>query len=205
MATGIGKIHCVKCGKDKATLRCGGCLQEFCNKHLEDHRQELNKQLDEIEVSRDVFRQTLTEQMEHPKTHILMQQIDEWECDSIKKIKQTAAETREILLKNTNEYVHQIEIDLNKLTNQLRESRAEHDFNEISLRQFQEELERLTKNLTKPSNISIQEDSTPFITKICIDRCGKYVTVILVDIRITIFKHFITLKNIVLFSIFLRC
>jgi hypothetical protein len=121
-------------------LRCGGCLQEFCYNHLEDHRQHLNKQLDEIEVSRDVFRQTLSEQKENSKTHVWIQQINEWEDNSIKKIQQTAEETRQVLFNNTNEYIHRIEIDLNKLTNQLRECRQEHDFNEIGSRQFQEEL-----------------------------------------------------------------
>jgi hypothetical protein len=38
MATAAGQNRCVKCGKDKSTLRCGGCLQEFSYKHLADHR-----------------------------------------------------------------------------------------------------------------------------------------------------------------------
>ncbi len=38
MTTTSEKKYCVKCSKDKATLRCGGCLQEFCNKYLGDHQ-----------------------------------------------------------------------------------------------------------------------------------------------------------------------
>ncbi len=30
MATTNGKTHCVINNKEKVTLRCGGCLQEFC-------------------------------------------------------------------------------------------------------------------------------------------------------------------------------
>lgn len=173
MATSTGKICCIRCGKDKATLRCGGCFQEFCYQHSEDHRQELDKQLDEIEVSRDLFRQTLTEQLENPETHALMQQIDQWEYNSIKKVQQTAEEIRQNLLKNVNVHIHQVETDLNKLTDKLRESRQEHDFNEIGLCQFQEELKRLTDKLAQLSNISIREDSTPFISKICVNMPGK--------------------------------
>jgi len=177
MATAIGKTRCVICDKEKATLRCGGCLQEYCNKHLVDHRQELNKQLDEIEMNRDLFRQTLTQQIEQSNNHILIQQIDDWEQKSIQIIQQTAEEARQTVLKNTNEYIHQIEKKLNELTNQLRESREENDFNEINLHQFQEQLDRLTEELSKPSNISIREDSTQFINKISVHMSGKSISV----------------------------
>jgi hypothetical protein len=45
--------------------------------------------------------------------------------------------------------------------------------NEINLRQFQEELDRLTKELTKPTFISIREDSTSFISKISVHASGQ--------------------------------
>src|SRR5690348_2978021 len=64
MATATGKARCVICEKEKSTLRCEGCLQTFCYNHVADHRQQLSKQFDEIEVTRDLFRQTLTEQTE---------------------------------------------------------------------------------------------------------------------------------------------
>jgi hypothetical protein len=80
------KTHCIKCDKAKCTLRCGGCLQEFCFKHLADHRQDLNKQLDKAEVNRDLFRQSLTEQMKEPGNHPSIQQINKWERNSIEKI-----------------------------------------------------------------------------------------------------------------------
>jgi DNA-binding PucR family transcriptional regulator len=175
MTTATGKTRCVRCGKERATLRCGGCLEEFCSKHLGDHQQELNKQFDEIEVSRDLFRQSLTEQIEKPNNNMLIKQIDKWEHNSIKTIQQTAEEARQILFKNTNEYIHSVEIKLNELTNQLRQCRQEDDFNEINLRQFQEELKQLTKELSKPSNISIREDSTPFIKKLSVSVSGKRV------------------------------
>ncbi len=52
-------------------MKCGGCLQEFCFNHWGDHRQELSKHLDKIEVSRDLFRQTLTEQTTDQQKHAL--------------------------------------------------------------------------------------------------------------------------------------
>jgi hypothetical protein len=181
MATSTGKTHCVKCSKEKSTLRCGGCLKEFCFNHLEEHRQELNKQLDEIQVNRDLFRQSLTEQTKEPKSHPLIQQIDKWKHDSIKKIEKTAEEAKQLLVKHITGYFDEIEIKLNKLTNQLREIREENDFNEINLRQFQEELTQLTTELAKPPIISIRQDSSSFINNIYVDVPGKSVHLISVD------------------------
>jgi hypothetical protein len=168
MATTPGRTQCITCGKEKVTSKCSGCFQDFCYNHLGDHRQELNKQLDEIEVNRDLLRQSLTQQIERANNNILIQQIDQWEQNSIKIIQQTAERARQILIGNTNKRIYQIELKLNKLNNQLRESRQENDFNEINLSQFQEELSRLTKELTSPSTVSIREDSTSFINKISV-------------------------------------
>jgi chromosome segregation ATPase len=169
MATAAGKARCVTCGKEKSSYKCGGCSREFCFNHLADHKQELSKQFDEIEVNRDLFRQTLTEQTTNPQKHALIQQIDQWERDSIKKIRQTADEARQLALENTVRHITELETKLNELTDQLRQSRQENDFNEIDLHQFQEELVRLTKALAKPSNVSIRQDSTPLIARIFID------------------------------------
>ena len=169
MATVAGRNRCVKCGKDKATLRCGGCLQEFCFNHSTDHRQELSKQLDEIEVSRDLFRQTLTEQTADRQKHALIQQIDEWERHSIRTIQQTAEETRKKLLKHVAEKTVEIESELDTLTKQLQQSREENDFFETDLKDWSEDLTRLTKELAKPSNISVRQDTTALIYKINVD------------------------------------
>jgi hypothetical protein len=173
MEISTGKTHCVKCRKDRCTLRCGGCLKDFCFNHLVDHRQELMKQLDEIDSHRDLFRHSLTEQMNEPKNHPLIQQIDQWKCDSIKKIEKTAEEAKQLLITHNIEHFNQIESKLNKLTTQLREIREENDFNEINLLRFQEELERMTAELSKQSNISIGYDSSSFINKIYVNVSSK--------------------------------
>ena len=166
MATISGKIRCVVCDKEKATLRCGGCFEEYCYNHWNPHRQELNKKFEEIEINRDLFRQSLTQHIEQPNNDVLIEEINQWKEKSIEKIERTAEETRRRLIENTNEYFHQLEIKLIDLTNQLRQSREENDYNEISLRKFEQELNQLTKELNQGSNISIREDSTSFINQI---------------------------------------
>jgi hypothetical protein len=133
--------------------------------HMTDDPKQLNTQLDEIEINRDPLRQSLTQQIEQPN--------NQWEIKSIKIIQQAAEEERKVILNNSNEYHHQLEIKLNELTNQIRESPQENHFNEINLHQFQEELQRLTKELAKPTTISIREDSPSFINKISVHTSGQ--------------------------------
>jgi tRNA uridine 5-carbamoylmethylation protein Kti12 len=150
MATAIERTRCVTCGKEKATLKCAGCSQDFCFDHVTDHRQELSKQLDEVEVNRDLFRQTLTEQTVKPEEHPLMKQINAWEHDSINKIRQTAEDTRQIIFTHITEYIKQLEVKLRILTDQLRRARQENDFFEMDLRQWNEQLTQLKKELNGP-------------------------------------------------------
>ena len=128
MATATGKARCVTCNKEKSAVRCEGCLQIFCFDHLTNHRLKLSEELDEIEINRDLFRQTLNEQINDPQKHSLIKQIDQWEEDSIKKIQQTAKECKQILVPHMTEHFNQIEVNLTKLTNQLRQTRQENYF-----------------------------------------------------------------------------
>jgi hypothetical protein len=180
MTTAASRAHCIKCGKEKATLKCSGCSQDFCYAHLTDHRQELSQQLDDIEVNRDLFRQTLNEQTNNPQKHSFIKQIDQWENDSIKKIEQTAKQCRELVLQHTTGHIQQIEVNLTKLTDLLRETRQENDFNEIDLQQLKQKLIELTFELDKPRNISIQHDSAPLINTISIvvssRKCINYIS-----------------------------
>ena len=170
MAT--SKARCVTCDKEKGILKCGGCSQDFCSNYFSDHRQERSKQLNEVEVIRDTLRQILTQQTAEPNKHVLIQQIDEWERESIGKIRQTAEEARELLLKYTAGHVT-MEVKLNKLTNQLRESRQENDFFETDISLWKENLTILTDELNKSSNITIKQHSIPLVTKISVDIYSK--------------------------------
>jgi chromosome segregation ATPase len=129
----------------------------------------LSRQLDDVIVNRDLFRQTLTEHISKSQKNELIQQIDQWERDSIKQIQKIAEEARQVVFKHTTEHIRELETKLNKLTEQLRQSREENDFFETDLCRWNDELARLTQELAKPSNINIRQDATPLITKIGVD------------------------------------
>jgi hypothetical protein len=86
MTTVPGRTRCIKCGKERATLQCRGYLRDFCYNDFENHRQELSEQLDEVEVNRDHFQQSLSDQTAQPQKRLLIQQINKWEQNSIQTI-----------------------------------------------------------------------------------------------------------------------
>lgn len=185
MATLNGKAQCVRCGKERCTSKCSGCSKEFCRNHFDAHHQESSQQLDEIEANRNAFRESISEQMKKLQDNPLIQQINTWERDSIKKIKETAEEAKELLIQHMNEHYNQIEVKLNKLTNQLKEIREENDFNEVILRRFQDELIQLNTQPMKLPTTSIRPDSRLCITDINTKLSGKNFCIISVDDRIS--------------------
>ena len=175
MASASKETICTICGKANGRVRCEGCLQLFCYNHLNEHRQDLSIQLDEIETSRDLFRQTLTETTSQSQNHGLIQQIDEWERQSITFIRQMAAETKQKLIKYIEQFNIQLEETLNKLTDALRQSRADNDYFEPNLNRWREQLKQLQEHLIKPSNITIRHDLALPLKRITVDISGKTV------------------------------
>jgi hypothetical protein len=172
----IGKARCATCSKEKAILKCEGCLQTFCFNHVADHRQELNKQLEDVEVTCDLIRERLTEQTTDSQKHPLLQKINEWEENSIDKIRTTAEEARQLLIKHTIGHIAEIEGKLSKVANQIRQSRQENDFFETDVRQWKDNLTKIKEELPiKPSNITLRQDPTHIVTKIYLDVSGKFI------------------------------
>ena len=167
-ATETSRNYCFICEKEKSTYTCNGCSKQFCRQHLKDHENEL--ELDRIENERNIFRQTLSERIKQPNKHDLIQQINQWEQLSINKIQQTAEKNRQSILNHMNKHFQKIEIDLNLLTNQIKEIRQENDFNELNLIDLRNKLERLQKKLNNPGNISVREANlSSFISNIYAD------------------------------------
>jgi hypothetical protein len=163
-------VMCIMCNRAKGIYKCEGCSRNFCPRHSIDHRSELGKQLEKIEVIHDLVHQTLIQQTKDPRQHPLVKIIDQWEKDSVLKVRQTAEETRSELLKSTSQYTSQVKQKFQQLTIQLKHGRDKNDFSEIDLQQWTQKLEELKKELLSPVNIAIEGDPTPLITKLRIDR-----------------------------------
>ncbi|CAF3189343.1 unnamed protein product [Rotaria sp. Silwood2] len=168
-ATPSDRAKCFVCGKEKIVYACEGCSKRFCLKDLTEHRQNLGKQFEEIENDRDQFYQKLAHQKNNVTKPLLIQYVDKWEEDSIKKIKQTAEECRQTLIGHQNKHFAEIEKKLSQLTEQLKHTRQENEFNEIDLDRLTTKLSKLTEELGQLPNIKIQQDSASYVNKISVD------------------------------------
>ncbi len=104
MASSSSKAPCATCGNKAAGIyRCEGCLKVFCRKHLNEHRDLLGHQLDEIVLEHDTLQQTIAEnKSKQNNQHPVLKEIDQWEKDSIVKIQQLAEEARQQVRKLTS-------------------------------------------------------------------------------------------------------
>jgi hypothetical protein len=100
-----------------------------------------------------------------------MQEIDQWETQSIAKIRKAADDARKELSKAVDGHTTKITEDLKRLTQELTTARSEDNFIEIDLKEWMERLEKWTKDLSTPSSINIQQEknNTPFIQKIIVN------------------------------------
>ena len=163
MATANVKIPCYSCQKDTRTFICQGCSQSFCLEDLTKHIQELNKNFEEIETSHEQFGQLINDRKQNPNYDSLMKQIDQWEKQSVNKIKQVAENCREKLINFTNGCLSKFESKLNNLVRELKEIRDQDKFNEIDLNQMKTRLNKLNEEFDEPKDISIQQKPSTFI------------------------------------------
>lgn len=175
MASREEEIRCIICKKKQGRSRCNGCRKDFCDNHIKEHHQELNKHLEEIGDDYNLFSQTFIEQTKTLKDHRLLNEIDKWELNSIHIIKETARKHRQIIIRHTNEHTNHIDQKLKKLTQRLKESREEENILEDDLQEYSNQLQKLNEQLNVLNNICIRQTSTTLINEIYVDITSKLI------------------------------
>ena len=165
MATSTKNI-CSVCEKIKVTYICQGCSNQFCIDHLLKHRTDIQQQFDHLRNDHDQLRQQIDDFKDHPTKYPLIEQIDQWEKNSIDKIKQQAQLCRAQFTDHSNAFLRQMEKKLIDLAQRIKEIHQEDAFNEIDLNDLRQRLEKLEKELNQPTNVSIKQQSASFIDKI---------------------------------------
>jgi len=155
MATNTAKKPCAKCSKGGGVTTCDGCQQSFCTKHFVEHRQELSHQMNNISRDHELFQCDMPKEI--PK-HPFLTRIDTWERESISKIQATAETARTDLRQLLDRTKNDIQISVEKMTNELHSCQQSDDFTENDLKRWTEQLKELRKKLDSPSIISIIND-----------------------------------------------
>jgi gas vesicle protein len=161
MATALERKPCAKCNKGGGVTTCDGCQQSFCIKHIIEHRQELALKMDNIGQEHDSFRHDLDEEI---VSHLLLLQIDNWEEESIEKIKTAAKTARNEVRQILNEMKNDIKISVDKLADELQAQRESDDYTEIDLNRWSTALTDMRTLLfvETPSTIQICKDDNAF-------------------------------------------
>jgi hypothetical protein len=154
------KPLCSTCHKAAGILTCRGCEKDFCYRHVTEHRQELNIQMDGLTTNHDQLQQTISDQEAQPTCHPLIENINAWEKESIDKIHQAADIARKQVLTIITTYRTQVVRELGYLTIELNKARNEDDYVETDLKEWTDKLDKLKKDLTAPQTIDFNENST---------------------------------------------
>ncbi|CAF0803637.1 unnamed protein product [Adineta steineri] len=168
MAEANTRIQCSICNKGNTTYICRGCSKDFNFQRLTEHRPIPRRQLNEIINDHDQFQQIIIQHKQNLDNSSLIQQINQWETNSIHQIQQTAEECRETVMKLTQKLINNTERKFIELSQKLKEIRQENEFNEIDLNHFQLKLKQMKEDFLQSSNISIRQDSQQFIKKISV-------------------------------------
>ncbi|CAF0860599.1 unnamed protein product [Rotaria sordida] len=161
-------ISCATCGKTAGIFTCRGCSENFCLPHTNEHREFLEKQMNDIILIHNQLKQAITGQTTEQFHQSLIQQIERWEQQSIDKIRRLADDTRQQLSSIVQDRTENIKEKIAQLTPQLNKARHDGEFFESDIKEWSEKLNKFQQLLTKQQRIKIHHDknSTPFISKI---------------------------------------
>jgi hypothetical protein len=165
------KNSCMTCGTMTGIFSCRGCTKNFCLRHTTEHREQLQKSMNEIVYNYDQLKRNMKGQTAEQYQNILMEQVDQWEQRSIEKVRQLAEETRQELLVVVRERTDDLKEKIEQLKQQLDQARQDGGFYENDLRDWMERLNELQRTFIEQQTIKIDEDvaSAPFISRISLN------------------------------------
>jgi hypothetical protein len=130
----------------------------LCNKHYNEHQEELAKEMDYVTQKNYELLSHLTMKRidsEHP----LLVRINKWEQQSIDRICAVANEARTDLKLTLDQLKPDIKTSLNQVTDQLKISCTSQDYTEIELKCCMDQLKSLKKRLLNPTEIELCGDT----------------------------------------------
>lgn len=153
--------------KQPAAANCEGCSQAFCIKHLLDHRQVLNQEMNILIGEHDQLQHTLGQQVVNRESHPYFEAINQWERESLTRIQRRAVQLREEISGMTVGHSKELLVKLRNISVKLAEGRDNETFIETDLRRWRISLEELKANLTSPSGFKLDEDiTTPLVSNL---------------------------------------
>ncbi len=137
-------MSCFKCGKSGGILLCNGCNKTLCFKHVNEHKEELEKELEDLINEENEFENNLCKKDD---SHYLFNQIDQWKKESIEQIKEIAKQTKQDL----RQIIYQSNQQLLQNSQQIKENlhllKQSEDLSEITLIQLSNQFNHLKNQI----------------------------------------------------------
>ncbi|CAF2573481.1 unnamed protein product [Rotaria sp. Silwood2] len=161
---------CTICGAMVGVFICRGCTKNYCLLHTSEHRDLLQRSMNEINHNCDLLKDNIQGQQAYEYQRLIMEQIEQWEQQSIEKIRRLADDTRQQISIIIRDHSSNLKEKLEELQQQLETARQDGGFYEDDLREWTERLDELQRLLTQHKTFKINEitDSTSFISRISI-------------------------------------
>lgn len=161
-------ISCATCGKTAGIFTCRGCSENFCLPHTNEHREFLEKQMQDVIIIHNQLKDSISGESAEEFHNSLMQQIQQWEEQSINKVRHVANDVRQRLLNTVHDHTDTIKEKLAQITQQLNKARHDGEFFEHDLREWSEKLNKFRQLLNKQQNLRIHHEkhTGAFISKI---------------------------------------
>jgi hypothetical protein len=160
-----GNKSCVTCNKGGILMLCDRCNQTYCDKHINEHRQQLAHQLTDIDHEYDLIQQEIRQS---PNKHSLLKSIDKWEKESIVKIQTTAETVREELQQMVNDAKERLSTACRDIVENLRSSREIGEYCDNDLARAMQQLKQLRTKVVAPLSVHLVENKTSVIHLITI-------------------------------------
>ena len=138
--------YCATCRKGGDVFMCRGCRQVFCAKHVDDHREKLAKEVENLAEDHERLRRDLNRDNEE---QLLFSIIDTWEQESIAKISRTAETARADLRQWIDRNNIELKIPLERITNEIRSCQEADDYTETDLKRWIHQLEDFRNKMEK--------------------------------------------------------
>ncbi|CAF1480776.1 unnamed protein product [Didymodactylos carnosus] len=154
------KNDCKAC--ERGVFTCTGCKSNFCKPHFIEHRQQLSVEFDHLIYDYDSLQQQLlVEQPTSTAEKILLDNVDKWELEMIKRVRETAERTREIVWQFFKKRNENISEQLQSLSSVLRTAKNDENYVESTLEKWKQQIIEMKETVEKHiSTVHINIDTS---------------------------------------------
>jgi hypothetical protein len=155
MASAPVQKYCATCRKGGDVFTCRGCRQAFCAQHVDEHREKLSREIENLAQEHDLLRRDLNQEND---AQSLIATVNTWEEESMTKIRLAAEAARTDLQQWIERNNIEVKIPFERITNELRSCQQTDDYTETDLKRWIQQLEEFRNKMEKLPNIEMNDD-----------------------------------------------